>query len=90
MVAVQKMPTKGHLQKILHQRQELYSQTMASLNKELDKECKEKGEILRFVWNSMLSLIEELWEKQAINYRAQEKHELNLGVHTHVAYQELL
>ena len=45
---------------------------------------------MRFVWNSMVALIEQLWEKQATNYRAQEKHELNLGVNTHVAYQELL
>jgi uncharacterized coiled-coil protein SlyX len=57
---------------------------------EMTKECKEKGEILKFIWNSMFAMVEHVAEQLARNIKEKEERELKDSIKQHRNYQEML
>ena len=63
---------------------------MTQFMEELGKECREKAEILSYIWNTMFNLLEYIFEGLSSVGKAEESHFLATILENHKAYQQII
>ena len=71
-------------------KQKILGEFLNGFNEEISKECREKGDILRYIWNSMFAMIEHISERLSAEMRKREERELKENIHQHRTYQKML
>lgn len=71
-------------------KQEVLASFMNEYLLEIEKECKEKADILLFIWNSVFNIIDWLFEVVGKLSKQEEKDYLSNLIDNHKSYQNII
>jgi len=71
-------------------KQEVLASFMNEYLLEIEKECKEKADILLFIWNSVFNIIDWLFEVVGKLSKQEEKDYLSNLIDNHKSYQSII